>query len=148
MTTTTKKIIFPTDFSNASDAGLKYATSLAKDHGATLVVVHVEEPPAVYGTGELYYGIPNPDTTVLTEMLKAIIPTDASVRCEHRLVSGDPATEIVRLADEENAELIVLSTHGRTGLRRLLMGSVAEAVVRRAKCPVFTFKEPHDGGAT
>ena len=138
-----KKIIFPTDFSTASDAGLGYATSLARDTGATLIIVHVEEAPVVYGTGELYYGMPEPDTEALKEMLEAVVPTDPSVPLEHRLLSGDPATEIVRLAGDEQVDLIVMGTHGRTGLKRLLMGSVAEAIVRRASCPVFTFKEPH-----
>ena len=138
-----KKIVFPTDFSHASDAGLSYATSIARDKGARMIVVHVEEPPIVYGSGELYYGMPEPDTDALKKMLEAVVPTDTSVSCVHRLLSGDPATEIVRLAEEEGAEVIVMGTHGRTGLKRLLMGSVAEAIVRRATCPVFTYKEPH-----
>ena len=57
------------------------------------------------------------------------------------MITGDPADEIVALAEQEKADLIVMGTHGRTGLGRLLMGSVAEAVVRRTSCPVFTFKE-------
>lgn len=138
-----KKILFPTDFSTLSDAALKYATTLAKDMGAKLVIVHIEEPPAAYGAGEMYYGIPDPDTAALRKMLEAVKPTDASVPYEHRLVTGEPGMEIVELAQEENADLIVMGTHGRTGLGRLLMGSVAESVVRRAPCPVFTFKEPH-----
>lgn len=139
-----KKILFPSDFSTTSDAGMALATSLARDARATLLIVHVEEPPAAYGGGEMYYGIPNPDNAELTKMLQAVVPSDPSVSYEHRLVSGDPASEIVRLAEDEDVDLIVLGTHGRTGLKRLLMGSVAEAVVRRATCPVLTFKEPHD----
>lgn len=134
------KIIFPTDFSTCSDAGLKYATTLAKEHDATLVIAHVEEPPMAYGGGEMYYGIPEPDTAALQKMLEKIVPTDPSVPYEHKLVIGDPADAVVDLAKEEKAELIVMGTHGRTGLSRLLMGSVAEAVVRRAPCPVFVFK--------
>lgn len=76
-------------------------------------------------------------------MLEAVVPEDPNVKYEHRMVTGDPAGRIVELAEEENIDLIVMGTHGRTGLKRLLMGSVAEAVVRRAKCPVLTFKEPH-----
>jgi len=138
-----KKILFPTDFSTLSDSALQYATTLARDMGAKLVIVHIEEPPAAYGAGEMYYGIPDPDTAALTKMLDAVRPTDATVPFEHRLVTGEPATEIVELAKEEGVDLIVMGTHGRTGLGRLLMGSVAESVVRRAPCPVFTFKEPH-----
>ena len=54
---------------------------------------------------------------------------------------GDPAAEVVRIAEEESAEMIVMGTHGRTGLTRLLMGSVAEAIVRRSPCPVLTYRE-------
>jgi len=137
-----KKILFPTDFSTSSDAALKYATTLARDMGATLVIVHIEEPPAAYGGGEMYYGLPDPDVAALKKMLEAIKPTDPAVTFEHRLVTGQPAREIVELAKEDGVDLIVMGTHGRTGLGRILMGSVAEAVIRRAPCPVFTFKEP------
>jgi nucleotide-binding universal stress UspA family protein len=54
---------------------------------------------------------------------------------------GDPAGEVVRIATDENAEMIILGTHGRTGMTRLLMGSVAEAIVRRAPCPVLVYRE-------
>lgn len=135
------KILYPTDFSTCSDAGLEHATSLAKDKNATLLIVHVEEPPMAYGGGEMYYGIPEPDTDALKTMLQKVVPTDPNVPYEHRLVVGDPAEAVVNLAVEEDVSLIVMGTHGRTGLSRLLMGSVAEAIVRRAPCPVFTFKE-------
>jgi nucleotide-binding universal stress UspA family protein len=140
----TKKLLFPTDFSHTGDAALEMATALARDAGATLLIVHVEEPPVAYGGGELYYGIPNPATEDLQKMLVEIKPTDPDVRYEHRLITGDPATAVVRLAEDEGVDMIVMGTHGRTGLSRLLMGSVAEAVVRRAKCPVMTFKQPDE----
>jgi nucleotide-binding universal stress UspA family protein len=136
------KILFPTDFSTCSDAGLEHATHLAKARGATLLIAHVEEPPMAYGGGEMYYGIPEPDTAALTTMLEKVVPSDSSVPYEHKLVIGDPADAIVDLATEEKVDLIVMGTHGRTGFSRLLMGSVAEAVVRRAPCPVFIFKSP------
>ncbi len=140
-----RTILFPTDFSDLSHAALQYATSLALDTGGRLLVVHVEEPAAAYGGGgDVFSVVPEPDDTTLQERLETVVPTDASVRCEHRLLTGDPATEIVRVAREENADLIVMGTHGRTGLRRLLMGSVAEAVVRHSPCPVFTLKQPHE----
>ena len=142
-----KKIVFPTDFSTSSDAGLAQATSLARDTGARLLILHVEEPPAAYGGGEMYYGVLEPDNSEINRMLQAVVPADPSVPYEHRMVMGDPATEIVRLADEEKADLIVMGTHGRSGLRRLLMGSVAESVVRHANCPVLTFKHPREVAA-
>jgi nucleotide-binding universal stress UspA family protein len=137
-----KKIIFPTDFSSASDAALMHATSVAKDTGATLIIAHVEEPMTSY-IGEGYYGVPNPPNPEVRRMLEAIQPADPRVRFEHRLLTGEPAEAIVRLAKDERADLIVMGTHGRTFLGRLLMGSVAEAVVRTAECPVLTFKQPH-----
>jgi nucleotide-binding universal stress UspA family protein len=77
-------------------------------------------------------------------MLQDVCPSDPGITFEHRLVMGDPATEIVRVAEEEKAELIVLGTHGRTGLSRILMGSVAEAVVRHAPCPVLIYRQDAD----
>jgi nucleotide-binding universal stress UspA family protein len=135
-----KKIVFPTDFSTLSDSALAYATTLARDAGAKLLIVHVEEPPTAYGGGEMYYGIIEPDTEALDKMLHAVVPDDPAVPCEHRLLVGNPADEIVNLAHAERADMIVMATHGRTGLKHFLMGSVAEAVVREAECPVLTFK--------
>ena len=134
-------IVFPTDFSTASDAALEHAATLAKSMGATLLIVHVEEPPLAYGGGELYYGIPEPDSERILKMLEDVKPKDPAVPFTHRLSMGDPAGEIVRIATDEGAELIVLGTHGRTGVTRLLMGSVAEVVVRRAPCPVLVYRE-------
>jgi nucleotide-binding universal stress UspA family protein len=142
-----KKILFPTDFSTCSDAGLEQATALARDAGATLLIVHVEEPPAAYGGGEMYYGISEPDQTAMLRMLDDVRPTDPTVPYEHRLLRGNPADEIVSEAEREHCDLIVMGTHGRTGLRRLLMGSVAEAVVRRAHCAVLTYKLPREKAA-
>jgi universal stress protein A len=137
---TAPKILFPTDFSTAGQTALELATSLARDRGAKLVIAHVEEPPMAYGGGELYYGIEMPDRKELEKMLSEVVPTDPSVGHEHRLVIGSPASAIVYLAEKEGVEMIVMPTHGRTGLLRVLMGSVAEEVVRKAKCPVLTVK--------
>ena len=135
-----KNILFPTDFSTASDAALVHAENFAKQSSATLIILHVEEPPLAYGGGELYYGLPEPSSERILEMLQDVSPYDPDIPFEHRLVMGDPATEIVRVAKEEHPELVVLGTHGRTGLSRILMGSVAEAVVRHAPCPVLIYR--------
>jgi nucleotide-binding universal stress UspA family protein len=135
-----RKILFPTDYSHLSDAALEHATTLARETGATLLIAHVEEPPIAYGGGEMYYGIPDPDREEVERMLAAVKPTDPNVAVTYHLLSGDPATEIVRLAEQEHVDMIVMGTHGRTGIGRMLMGSVAESVVRRANCPVMTFK--------
>jgi nucleotide-binding universal stress UspA family protein len=136
----TPKILFPTDFSTTGQTALELATSLARDRGAKLLIAHVEEPPVAYGGGEMYYGIEMPDRKELQKMLSDVVPTDPAVGYEHRLVIGSPATAIVSLAEKEGVEMIVMPTHGRTGLLRVLMGSVAEEVVRKAKCPVLTVK--------
>ena len=137
----TKTILFPTDFSTASDAALPHAEALARQMRARLLIVHVEEPPLAYGGGELYYGLPEPSSERILKMLEDVKPADPAVPFTHRLTMGDPAGEVVRLAADEGAEMIVLGTHGRTGMTRLLMGSVAEAIVRRAPCPVLVYRE-------
>jgi nucleotide-binding universal stress UspA family protein len=136
-----KTILFPTDFSTASDAALVHAESLARQMNARLLIVHVEEPPLAYGGGELYYGLPEPSSERILKMLEDVKPSDPSVPYTHRLTMGDPAGEVVRIAEDENAEMIIIGTHGRTGMTRLLMGSVAEAIVRRAPCPVLVYRE-------
>ena len=136
-----KTILFPTDFSTASDAALVHAESLARQMQARLLIVHVEEPPLAYGGGELYYGLPEPDSERILKMLEDVKPSDPSVPFTHRLTMGDPAGEVVRIAEDEGAEMIIIGTHGRTGMTRLLMGSVAEAIVRRAPCPVLVYRE-------
>ena len=136
----TRKILFPCDLSTKEAEALKYAASLARERAAELLIVHVNEPPVVYGEGMYYYGVPEPDSKAIETMLAAVRPEIADVKYEHRLVDGDPATEIVALAKREGVELIVMSSHGRTGLGRLLMGSVAETVMREAECPVLIVK--------
>jgi universal stress protein A len=135
------KILFPTDFSPAGEQALEMAASLARDASATLIVVHVEEPPIAYGGGELYYGIEGVDREQLLQKLRDTRPADPTVACLHKLMVGDPAEAILQLAADEHVDLIVMGTHGRRGLTRLLMGSVAEAVVRRATCPVLTVRQ-------
>ncbi|MCE9525416.1 MAG: universal stress protein, partial [Planctomycetales bacterium] len=80
-------------------------------------------------------------TEELLAKLNKITPSDSNVPVERRLLAGDPAEAIIRLAETEKADLIVIGTHGRRGLRRVLMGSVAEVVVRTASCPVLTVKQ-------
>ena len=134
------KILYPTDFSTTGQTALEMATSLARDRGGTLLIMHVEELPTAYGGGEFYYGLEEPNREELQRMLAEVVPTDPAVPHEHRLMLGSPASSIVHLAEKEGVEMIVMPTHGRTGLTRLLMGSVAEEVVRKAKCPVLTVK--------
>lgn len=137
-----KTILVPIDFSESSEAALDWATVLARDTGATLLLIHVETVPLTTGGGEYIYAIPEPPTQELQERLAKVAPKDPQVPVVRRLLAGDPADAIVRTAESENVDLIVMGTHGRRGITRLLMGSVAEAVVRRAPCPVLTVKQP------
>ena len=136
------KILVPVDFSEGSDSALDWATVLARDTGATLLLVHVEVIPLTTGGGEYIYAIPEPPTAELAERLEKMVPTDPNISVIHRMLTGDPAASILRTANAENVDLIVMGTHGRRGITRLLMGSVAEEVVRKAKCPVLTVKQP------
>jgi len=132
------KVLFATDFAT-SEAALEVATSLARAAGATLLIVHVEEPPLAYGGIAFDYRPDEPREETL-RTLKEVVPTDISVPFEHRLIAGLPAPAILELARREKVDLIVLATHGRSGLSSMVMGSVAEEVVRKAKCPVLTVK--------
>jgi nucleotide-binding universal stress UspA family protein len=135
-------ILHPTDFSERSQCALRLAAALARDYGARLIVLHVTAPPvAVYGeVAVLPAG--DEDNTRLEGELRQIRVPDRNVRLEHQLQTGDPVTEILAVAESASADLIVMGTHGRTGLARLLMGSVAEHVLRQARCPVLTVRTP------
>ena len=137
-----RRILVPIDFSAGSDAALEMATSLARDSGGSLVLAHVEIIPLSAAGGEYLYAIPEPPTEELLAKLDAVAVPDSHVPVERRLLAGDPADAIVRLAQTEDVDMIVMGTHGRRGLSRLLMGSVAETVVRAAPCPVLTVKQP------
>ena|SRR5581483_11873525 len=134
-------ILHPTDFSEHSQFAWRLACALARDYGARLVVVHVIDlPVAVYGEGVM---VSEPeDYQAVEEELDRMHAPDPNVRVEHRVLEGDPVEEILVAARQAHAELIVMGTHGRTGLERLLMGSVAEQVVRRSTCPVLTVRTP------
>jgi nucleotide-binding universal stress UspA family protein len=137
-----KMILHPTDFSERSDFAFRLACSLARDYGARLIVLHVAEPPKAVG-GEGLWVIPPPlDLDPLREQLRQLQPRDPKIQVERRLLEGHAATEILRVAEDVKCDLIVMGTHGRTGLGRLLMGSMAEQVVRKASCPVLTLKTP------
>jgi universal stress protein A len=138
---TLRRILHPTDFSEQSEAAFRLAASLARDHGARLTVIHVVQPPTLYAAEGLVI-VPTLDLEPIREQLARIQAKDPLVSVEHVLVEGDPAAEILKAASEYKCDLIVIGTHGRTGLGRMLMGSVAENVVRKATCPVLTLKTP------
>ena len=141
-----KTILLPTDFSPYSDAALEYASLLAAEYGAKLHILHVGNDSAAYMAG---YGgftqVPDLPERIEREnraLLQGISPTATGVEFEHHYLNGIPEKKIVELADQEKVDLIVMGTHGRSGVSRLLMGSVAEGVLRHATCPVLTLKHP------
>ena len=138
-----RTILHPTDLSPLSEYGLRLACSLARDHGARLIVLHVR-PPEILFADSPYVLLPDPGQVWehWQEELRQLQPQDPTVAVEHLLKEGDPATEILRTAKANDCDLIVMGTHGRTGVSRLLMGSVAERVLRKAACPVLTVKAP------
>jgi nucleotide-binding universal stress UspA family protein len=132
-----RTIVHPTDFSAWSEEAFEVACSLARDYDAQLFILHVASLP------DMAFGeTPEADHPGPSAQLHHIEATDAGVRVRHRLVEGEPAGQIVQFADEVQADLIIMGTHGRTGVRRLLLGSVAEHVLRRALCPVLTITIP------
>ncbi len=138
-----KTILVPTDFSDASAQALEYAADYARMMDAGLLIVHVHAGPNTdAGEGMLYSGVEFEDGNALTRRLESIKPQTADMPISHGLLSGDAGQEILRVATEQNVDLIVMATHGLTGLARTLMGSVAEYVLRRSTCPVMTIKVP------
>ena len=140
-----RKILHPTDYSELSRPAFELACALARDFGAELIICHVSPPPIIAAGEGVVIDFPTGETEQLAARLEQVKPDDPRVRSAHKLLRGDPAAEIVRLAGEAKADLIVMGTHGRGGLGRLLMGSVAEGVMRKAPCPVVTVKAPLPG---
>lgn len=140
-----RTILHPTDFSNHSDYALRVAGSIARDYGARLIVLHVlneAEPPAwLYDRMVGSFPWTEDCDVVLEQRLRPIRESAPGLRVEHRVEEGIPPEEILRVAGEVHCDLIVMSTHGRKGMERLRMGSVAEEVMRKARCPVLTMKD-------
>lgn len=140
-----RTIVHPTDFSEPSRAALALACSLARDYRAKLLVLHVGLRPELMTAQGVFPLDPEDYTRELRAKLDSIVFTDPSVALERHLVLGnDPSVEICEFAKEHHADLMVMGSHGRTGLSRVLMGSVAEQVLRHALCPVLTVRSRLD----
>jgi nucleotide-binding universal stress UspA family protein len=147
-----RRILLPTDFSGCANYAFPYAAAIARATQARIVCLHVVEPvvPAV-GYSGLADPMPIADMSEqLEDSAERELPrlTDCEelkgLEVEEVIVHGDAAAEIVRVAGEQEADLIVISSHGRTGLGRMIFGSTAEAVVRHASCPVLVVKPPQE----
>jgi nucleotide-binding universal stress UspA family protein len=142
-----QRILFPTDFSHYNDAALDYASTLAAQAKALLYILHVDELQDLTATmGEAGYliaaTVAHEGRPEVRKRLERVAPTIKNVSYEHYYLSGSPISEILAFAERENVDLIVMASHGRNGLSRLLMGSIAEGVMRKAPCPVLVVKQP------
>lgn len=137
-----RTILYATDFSDRSAPALEVATALARDYAAELVIVHVTPPPVQAVSDGVMIDLPTGWVEASKARLEAVVVADPSVRLSRRHSVGDAAEEILQVADDTEADLIVMGTHGRTGLSRFFVGSVAESVMRRAECPVLTVRVP------
>jgi nucleotide-binding universal stress UspA family protein len=140
-----EKILYATDFSSYSNQAYFHAVALAENHGASLTVLFVYTPDMITPGSE---GDETADRRYWQNQLEQIRPVDPRITVRHVLLQGDPAEEIVRYGRDAAVDLIVMGTHGRTGLERLLMGSVAERVLRDASCSVLVVKLPKGIPAT
>jgi nucleotide-binding universal stress UspA family protein len=135
-------ILHPTDFSDAAQGSFQFACALASDMKARLIAFHVVQP-AVY-VHNLDFTSPDCELKAW-ECLRRLQQTaedSYGLDIDIDLSEGEPAAEILKVAHDRHCDLIVMGTHGRTGLRHLLMGSIAEKVVRKADCPVLTARTP------
>jgi len=150
-----RSILLPTDFSESAECALSYAADLARRDGARLLCLHVVEtvaPPPVVGYAPTAEPPPSADVSEgLEESAQRELPRlarrdeCAGLEVEELVTHGEAASEIVRVARERAVDLIVVSSHGRTGLGRMLFGSTAESVVRHAQCPVLVVKPKGSG---
>jgi nucleotide-binding universal stress UspA family protein len=142
-----KKICCPIDFSDASRAAMEVAADLARRTGASLVLLHAYPIPgytfpdgSVVASPKMMQELADQAEKHLDEWRREAERLLGAGRVSAEKVVGEPAAEIVSFARSAGADLVVVGTHGRTGLEHALMGSVAERVVRRAHCPVLTVR--------
>jgi universal stress protein A len=144
-----KKILCPTDFSEASYKALSAADEVARHFSAKILLAHVVEPLVTVPAGSATF---NPAEYQIQLVASAKSGLEAvarerfsrGVKVEQTVLEGGPAYQIVHLAEKEHVDLIVIATHGQTGWRHLLFGSVAEKVVRLASCAVLTIQAPRE----
>ncbi len=145
-------ILVPTDFSESAMAAYEYALSIAKTFQSKIYLIHVYEPLVYYSEAPL--GLPDMFTmeqniqAASEQSMKKIVDeyfhgrreTYGDIEVESILTQGKPFIEIIKAAREKNADMIIMSSHGRSALEHILLGSVTEKVVRKAPCPVLTVR--------
>ena len=144
---TIKKILCPTDFSDASLKGLEYAVDLAAQFQAEIKVLYVlPVMPSAPNDPNISFEVPEFERLVhkdSEQKLQAIVDAriPKTIKAVAAIGHGSAAKEIVRIAEEDKSDLIVIATHGHSGWHHLVLGSVAEKVIRMAHCPVFAYRE-------
>jgi nucleotide-binding universal stress UspA family protein len=143
------RILVPTDFSATADAALDYAFGLAERFGASLQLLHVLDDPFIYEgmSAEAYISeAPMIRTAMLQDAREKLRhragPREPGLQVETEVLFGHGARTIAAYAAERGIDLIVMGTHGRTGIAHVLIGSIAERLVRTAPCPVLTVRHP------
>jgi len=146
-----KKVLVPIDFSDYSKSSLRFAVNFTKTFNAQLYLIYVVEPviyPPDFSMGQI--AIPSVDLEMdkraeeeLKKLAEEEIPSD--IVSKIIVKTGKPFIEIIETAEEEDIDLIIISTHGHTGVEHILFGSTAEKVVRKAPCPVLSLREPLKG---
>ena len=143
-----RRILWPTDFSELAKGALPHAVAFAADAGAELVMLHVFTPLPPYSmpeiAGNLWAEFQGKQRAAAEEELRHLAEQVKGPKIKTRtvLVEGVPFDQILRTAEGLQCDLIVMATHGHTGLAHAVIGSVAENVVRRAPCPVLTVRPP------
>ena len=151
METNIKKVLVPIDFSDYSKSALKYAVNFAKSFNAEIILVYVVEPiiyPPDFSMGQIAMPSINAEwdnraKEELQKLAKSEFTSAGNVKTV--IKTGKPFVEIIETAKEENVDLIIIATHGHSGVEHILFGSTAEKVVRKAPCPVLTLREPLKG---
>lgn len=146
---TIQNILVPSDFSECSDEAIRYGFELAHKFDATLHLLHVIQDPmtmpwAAEGLAVPMLEVLGPWQQEAEARLTALVPPADRGRVRVSSTVASPYPEILRFAEHENIDLIVMGTHGRGGVSHLLLGSIAEKVVRRAPCPVLTVRAPQE----
>jgi nucleotide-binding universal stress UspA family protein len=142
-----QKILWPTDFSDASYKSLETVKELAVRFSAAVWAIHVVQPVSVF-SAELSVTLPAYEQDLMEYSRMALDKTIAERVCSEMQITpvirvGSPAAEIVRFADEEKMGIIVIATHGEAAFHHFIFGSVAEKVIRLASCPVLVIRVPH-----
>lgn len=145
-----RTLLVPTDFSESSQKAIHYAQRLAQQFGGTILLLHVIEPAYPYPVDGLVH-VPGDLSDYNLELLPQaerslgsladVTARNGTVPVKSKIRTGSAHNEIVKAAKEEDADLIVIATHGRTGLMHVLLGSTAEKVIRHSPCPVLVVRE-------